>query len=169
MGAIIQPEQIEEVWKSMIFIEEDESMRMVEKLEQDQPALLEYLMTPPEEFTESESENLMYAGIVVWRTFDKYGPELRMITEDEIFEIEDANIEVMEKLEGESAGDGIAMVERMLDSYPQPHILASIAEILLVEDDEEEEIDDEISDQARGTMMLILKTFLDAMIKAEKN
>ncbi|MFM8455756.1 MAG: hypothetical protein ACKOAK_03215, partial [Ignavibacteria bacterium] len=81
--------------------------------------------------------------------------------------IEDANIEVMEKLEGESAGDGIAMIERMLDSYPQPHVLASIAEILLVEDDEVEP-DEDISDQARGTMMLILKTFLDAMINAEK-
>lgn len=168
MGAIIQPEQIEEVWKSMVLIDEDESMNIVDKLEQDQPALLEYLMTPPEEFTEAESENLMYAGVVVWKTFDKYGPELRIITEEEIYEIEDENIEVMEKLEGESAGDGIAMIERMLDSYPQPHILASIAEILLVED-EEEEIEDEISDQARGTMMLILKTFLDAMIKAEKN
>ena len=168
MGAIIQPEQIEEVWKSMVLIDEDESMNIVDKLEQDQPALLEYLMTPPEEFSEPEAENLMYAGVVVWKTFDKYGPELRVITEEEIYEIEDANIEVMEKLEGESAGDGIAMIERMLDSYPQPHILASIAEILLV-DDEEEEIEDEISDQARGTMMLILKTFLDAMIKAEKN
>ncbi len=168
MGAIIQPEQIEEVWKSMVLIDEDESMNIVDKLEQDQPALLEYLMTPPEEFSEPEAENLMYAGVVVWKTFDKFGPELRMITEEEIYEIEDANIEVMEKLEGESAGDGIAMIERMLDSYPQPHILASIAEILLVED-EDEEIEDEISDQARGTMMLILKTFLDAMIKAEKN
>ena len=168
MGAIIQPEQIEEVWKSMVLIDEDESMNIVDKLEQDQPALLEYLMTPPEEFSEPEAENLMYAGVVVWKTFDKFGPELRMITEEEIYEIEDANIEVMEKLEGESAGDGIAMIERMLDSYPQPHILASIAEILLVEY-EEEEIEDEISDQARGTMMLILKTFLDAMIKAEKN
>jgi hypothetical protein len=168
MGTIIQPEHIEEVWKSMIMLDEQESMSIVDKLEEEQPALLEYLMTPPEEFTEAESENLMYAGIVVWRTFDKYGSELRLVTEDEIYEIEDANIEVMEKLEGESAGDGIAMIERMLDSYPQPHVLASIAEILLVED-EELDPEDDISDQARGTMMLILKTFLDAMIKAEKN
>ncbi|MEY3689226.1 MAG: hypothetical protein ACO3GR_04820 [Candidatus Kapaibacteriota bacterium] len=167
MGTIIQPEQIEEIWKSMIMLDEEESVSIVDTLEQEQPALLEYLMTPPEEFTEPEAENLMYAGIVVWRTFDKYGPELRLITEEEIFEIEDANIEVMEKLEGESAGDGIAMIERMLDSYPQPHVLASIAEILLVEDDEVEP-DEDISDQARGTMMLILKTFLDAMINAEK-
>ncbi len=168
MGTIIQPEHIEEVWKSMIMLDEQESMSIVDKLEEEQPALLEYLMTPPEEFTEAESENLMYAGIVVWRTFDKYGSELRLVTEDEIYEIEDANIEVMEKLEGESAGDGIAMIERMLDSYPQPHVLASIAEILLVED-EDLGPEDDISDQARGTMMLILKTFLDAMIKAEKN
>jgi hypothetical protein len=168
MEHIIQPEQIEEVWQSMIMLDEEESMSIVDTLEQKQPALLEYLMTPPEEFSEAESENLMYAGIVVWRTFDKYGPELKTISEDEIYEIEDANIEVMEKLEGESAGDGIAMIERMLDSYPQPHILASIAEILLVEDEELEE-EDEISDQARGTMMLILKTLLDAMIKAGKS
>lgn len=167
MGTIIQPEQIEEIWKSMIMLDEEESVSIVDTLEQEQPALLEYLMTPPEEFTEPEAENLMYAGIVVWRTFDKFGPELRLITEEEIYEIEDANIEVMEKLEGESAGDGIAMIERMLDSYPQPHVLASIAEILLVEDDEVEP-DEDISDQARGTMMLILKTFLDAMINAEK-
>jgi len=73
----------------------------------------------------------------------------------------------MMTLEGESAGDGIAVIERMLDTYPQPHLLASIAELLLVEDEEVEE-DDIISDQARGTMMLILKTVLDAMISAEK-
>ena len=166
MVTIIQPEQIEEVWKSMTMLDDQESMSIVDKLEEAQPALLEYLMSTPEEFTEPEAENLMYAGIVVWRTFDKYGPKLRIITEDEIFEIEDSNIEVMEQLEGESAGDGIAMIERMLDSYPQPHILASIAEILLVED-EELDPEEDISDQARGTMMLILKTFLDAMIKAE--
>jgi hypothetical protein len=34
-------------------------------------------------------------------------------------------------------------------------------------EDEELDPEEDISDQARGTMMLILKTFLDAMIKAE--
>jgi hypothetical protein len=55
----------------------------------------------------------------------------------------------------------------MLDAYPQPHVLASIAEILLVEDEDDDE-EDMISDQARGTMMLVLKTVLDALIAAEK-
>ncbi|MFM8840024.1 MAG: hypothetical protein ACKOFB_02885 [bacterium] len=167
MSTIIQPEHIEEIWKSMIMLDEQTSLNIVDTLEQDQPALLEYLMSPPEEFTEAESENLLYAGIVVWKIFDTFGPDIRVVTEEEIFDIEDTNIDVMMTLEGESAGDGIAVIERMLDTYPQPHLLASIAELLLVEDEEVEE-DDIISDQARGTMMLILKTVLDAMISAEK-
>lgn len=167
MSTIIQPEHIEEIWKSMTMLDEQTSLNIVDTLEQDQPALLEYLMSPPEEFTEAESENLLYAGIVVWKIFDTFGPDIRVVTEQEIFDIEDTNIDVMMTLEGESAGDGIAVIERMLDAYPQPHLLASIAEILLVDDEELEE-DDSISDQARGTMMLILKTVLDAMISAEK-
>lgn len=167
MSTIIQPEHIEEIWKSMTMLDEQTSLNIVDTLEQDQPALLEYLMSPPEEFSEAESENLLYAGIVVWKIFDTFGPDIRVVTEQEIFDIEDTNIDVMMTLEGESAGDGIALIERMLDVYPQPHLLASIAEILLVEDEELEE-DDSISDQARGTMMLILKTVLDAMISAEK-
>jgi len=167
MSTIIQPEHIEEIWKSMIMLDEQTSLNIVDTLEQDQPALLEYLMSPPEEFTEAESENLLYAGIVVWKIFDTFGPDIRVVTEEEIFDIEDTNIDVMMTLEGESAGDGIAVIERMLDTYPQPHLLASIAELLLVEDEEVDE-DDIISDQARGTMMLILKTVLDAMISAEK-
>lgn len=167
MGAIIQPEQIEEVWKSMTMLDEQASMDIVDTFEQHQPALLEYLMSPPEEFSEAEAENLMYAGIVVWKTFDMYGPKITKIEEDEIYAIEDNNIDVMMTLEGESAGDGIAVIERMLDAYPQPHVLASIAEILLVEDEEDDE-EDMISDQARGTMMLVLKTVLDALIAAEK-
>jgi hypothetical protein len=96
-----------------------------------------------------------------------YGPTITKIEEDEIYTIEDNNIDVMMTLEGESAGDGIAVIERMLDAYPQPHVLASIAEILLVEDEDDDE-EDMISDQARGTMMLVLKTVLDALIAAEK-
>jgi hypothetical protein len=167
MSVIIQPEHIEEVWKSMTILDEQTSMEMVDSLEQQQPALLEYLMTPPEEFTIEESENLMYAGIVVWRVFNEYGPPIDLISEDDIYEIEDKNIDVMMTLERESAGDGIAVIERMLEAYPQPHLLASIAEILLVEDEEDED-EELISDQARGTMMLILKTVLDSLIAAEK-
>ncbi|MFM7156862.1 MAG: hypothetical protein ACKO0Y_03510, partial [Bacteroidota bacterium] len=140
---------------------------LVDSMEQQQPALLEYLMTPPEEFTDEEAENLMYAGIVIWKVFDQYGPSIQTIVEDDIYEIEDKNIDVMMTLEGESAGDGIVVIERMLESYPQPHLLASIAEILLVEDEDDDE-EDLISDQARGTMMLILKTALDVLIAAEK-
>ena len=167
MGVIIQPEHIEYVWKSMAILDEQTSMDLVDSMEQQQPALLEYLMTPPEEFTDEEAENLMYAGIVIWKVFDQYGPSIQTIVEDDIYEIEDKNIDVMMTLEGESAGDGIVVIERMLESYPQPHLLASIAEILLVEDEDDDE-EDLISDQARGTMMLILKTALDVLIAAEK-
>ncbi|MFM7339311.1 MAG: hypothetical protein ACKO2H_04300 [Bacteroidota bacterium] len=167
MGVIIQPEHIEDVWKSMAILDEQTSMDLVDSMEQQQPALLEYLMTPPEEFTDEEAENLMYAGIVIWKVFDQYGPSIQTIVEDDIYEIEDKNIDVMMTLEGESAGDGIVVIERMLESYPQPHLLASIAEILLVEDEDDDE-EDLISDQARGTMMLILKTALDVLIAAEK-
>ena len=46
MVTIIQPEQIEEVWKSMTMLDDQESMSIVDKLEEAQPALLEYLMSP---------------------------------------------------------------------------------------------------------------------------
>lgn len=46
MGAIIQPEQIEEVWKSMIMLDEQASLDIVDTFELHQPALLEYLMSP---------------------------------------------------------------------------------------------------------------------------
>jgi hypothetical protein len=89
-----------------------------------------------------------------------------MISEEMIIDLEEKNITLMEKLDGESEGDGIAVVEDLLANYPQPHVLASISEALVLDEDEDQSEEDSISEEARGTMMLILKTALDALLKA---
>ena len=163
LNKIVQHEEIESMWEEVGMMNEDEAMGLIDEIGDAQPALLEYLMTAPEEFNDAEAEQMLYIGVILWKIMNKHSQEMKVISEEELLNLEDKNIAMMEQLQGESEGDGIALIENFLNDYPQPNILASISSALIIDDMEEDDEDEEISEDARGTMMLVLKTALDAM------
>ena len=165
---MIEPEVVDAIWSKVGSMEEEQAMGLINTMSEKQPELLTYIMSAPEEFSDTEAEQMLYIGVVLWQIIEHSAKKLSMISEEMIIDLEEKNITLMEKLDGESEGDGIAVVEDLLANYPQPHVLASISEALVLDEDEDEDQseEDSISEEARGTMMLILKTALDSLLKA---
>ena len=154
---MIEPEVVDAIWSKVGSMEEEQAMGLINTMSEKQPELLTYIMSAPDEFSDTEAEQMLYIGVVLWQIVEHSAKKLSMISEEMIIE-----------LDGESEGDGIAVVEDLLANYPQPHVLASISEALVLDEDEDEDPseEDSISEEARGTMMLILKTALDSLLKA---
>ncbi len=165
---MIEPEVVDAIWSKVGSMEEEQAMGLINTMSEKQPELLTYIMSAPEEFSDTEAEQMLYIGVVLWQIVEHSAKKLSMISEEMIIDLEEKNITLMEKLDGESEGDGIAVVEDLLANYPQPHVLASISEALVLDEDEDEDPsqEDSSSEEARGTMMLILKTALDSLLKA---
>lgn len=155
----ISAEIVEQTWVEMNQMNPEEMIRTVTELSEEQPELLVYLMGAADEvFNQDEREMFIYVGTAVWQMMRRGERALQMISEEDIFEAEDRNIEMLEKMAEESPGDFMAMTGKMLSEYNQIEILRYIVEAIM-EDDE----DLEIREESRGWMLICLKSVVDCL------
>lgn len=84
---------------------------------------------------------------------------LPQITGEVLDKAEEANMKLIEYLEGESEVDFMEAVEELVKNYNQREVLGYVVEALMEESDEECLIRDEY----RGMMMIYLKTVIDCL------
>jgi hypothetical protein len=159
---VIQAEIVDQIWSRIAGFNEEKAMQLIEQLNDEQPELLAYLMAAPEDFEDNEAEQMLYVGVVLWQIIKNANSNLGHISAELLQDLEDENVAMMDRLSEESEGDSMVLVEEMIQHYPQPHVLVSVSEALISDDEDPE---DGVSDNARGFMMLMLKTALDALIR----
>ncbi|MCB0290289.1 MAG: hypothetical protein KDH97_08530 [Calditrichaeota bacterium] len=151
---------VDSAWQEMAGLEIDEIRAMVDKMSEEQPYVLVYLMAAGEEgFSDEEREILLYIGMVVWRIMSQGNAPLPQVDEQMLDTAEAANFEMLEALDRESPGDFIAVAENMLNQYNQLEVLKYIVEAIMEEGDDEEAID--IEEDNKGWMLIVLKTIVD--------
>ncbi len=155
----ISADVVEKTWVEMNQMHPEEMIRTVTELSEEQPDLLVYLMGAGDEiFNQDEREMFMYIGTAVWQMMSRGERPLVRVTEEDIFQAEDQNIQMLEQMAQESPGDFMAVTSRMLSEYNQIEILRYIVEAIM-----EEEEDLEIREDSRGWMLICLKSVVDCL------
>lgn len=160
----IDNEIIERTWESMNYLTLDESMVLVNQMTKEHPLIVAYLMTAGEDFlTREERELLIYLGMVVWKIMTKLSGPLPAVTNEILENAEDRNIRMLEYLEGEPDEEFLNTVGILVENYNQSEILRYVVEAIIEDDDDAVYI----SDQAKGIMLLCIKTVIDSFDKTE--
>ncbi len=153
---------IEDVWKGVDQLSEDDAEGLVGLLGEEQPFLLVYLVaTGEDEFNEDEKEFLLYMGVVIWKVFQQLKSPLPSISEQNLESIESTNIKMLEYLETESESYFHEFVQNLIYDYPQPALLKFVTELIF---DEEEAI----RSRNKGMMLVYLKIIIDCLDKVVK-
>ncbi|KAA3619525.1 MAG: hypothetical protein DWQ05_02030 [Calditrichaeota bacterium] len=163
----IDNDTIEQIWESMNYLTIDESMILVNQMTKEHPLIVAYLMTAGEDMlSKDERELLIYLGMVVWKIMTQLSGPLPAVTNETLEAAEDRNIQMLEYLEGEPEEEFLNTVGVLIENYNQSEILRYVVEAIIEDDDDSVYIGDE----AKGTMLLCIKTVIDSFdtIEAEK-
>lgn len=165
---VISDQIINDVYYRLADLSEESAGSLMDTMAIEQPAILAYLMANASELdTDTESEIMMFTGVVLWQCFKEANPSLAPISEDMVDAKEQANIELMQRMDEMSMNGEADSVQTMLSEYPQEPLLQYALSALTNEEDEEENEDDELSDEligeeAQGIMLIVFKTIIDS-------
>ncbi|MCD6049729.1 MAG: hypothetical protein K0Q55_1132 [Verrucomicrobia bacterium] len=159
-------ETIEAVWEKQMDFSDEEWSQWVDQFAQEQPALLVYLGAADESVRDSEEETseLMPLAALIYDSL-RARTTLPVIDPEVIEEAEDANIALLQSLDDASEAEHHAVVEQLVNEYPQAPMIAFIMERLM---EGNEETPDLAPDQI-GMELLYLKTMIDALTAPKTN
>lgn len=157
----ISAEIVENTWNIIGSMSPLSATQLINKLSEEQPVILAYLMAVGEDMlNQDEKELLLYLGVVVWQIMSQAKTPLPPVTEETLDAVDDSNMKMLEYLEGESEFDFIQTVETIFKNYNQPEVMRYAVEALM-EDNE----DYTIRDEMKGVMIIYLKTVIDCFDK----
>ncbi|HEY1171383.1 MAG TPA: hypothetical protein VGH19_08455 [Verrucomicrobiae bacterium] len=153
-------ETIEAVWEKQSDFSDDDWSQWVDQFAQEQPALLVYLGAADQTVRDSEDGNseLMLLAALIYDSL-RARSTLPAIEPEVIEDAEDANIALLQSLDDASEAEHHAVVEKMINEYPQAPMIAFIMERLMEGNEETPEL---APDQV-GMELLYLKTMIDAL------
>jgi hypothetical protein len=157
-------ETIEAVWETQAEYSEEEWSRWVDQFAGEQPALLVYLGAADQTVRESEDEvsELMLLAALIYDSL-RARTSLPVIEPEAIEEAEDANIALLQSLDDASEAEHHAVVEKLINEYPQAPMIAFVMERLMEGNEETPEL---APDQV-GMELLYLKTMIDALTASD--
>jgi len=166
MTVMVSAETVTRVWQDMAQVSADEAPRFVQQMEEEQPAVMAYLLAVGDAlFNQHEQEIIFYLGMVVWQVMKQSKRRLRKVTEERLDQAEEANLDFLERFSASPEADFESATQEMLDTYPEPEVLRYIVEAINEEEDYDPD-DPPIRDEYRGMAFVYLKTVLDAFISS---
>ena len=149
---------VEKTWIQMAAMSPEDAPEMIDRMTQEQPLILTYLMAVGDElFNQDERELLLFLGIVIWKIMQQGDTPLPEITEEMIDEVEESNFNMLEYLDGESEKEFNETTAAMIENFNQKEILAHVLEAIM----EEPEEGCEITEENQGMLLIYLKTVID--------
>ncbi len=165
---LINDQTITDVYNRSAELGEEQITALMDTMATEQPSVLAYMMANAGEMeSQMEAETLMFTGVVLWNCFKEHYPTMPMVNEDMLDDNEQENIELMHRLDELSLQGETDVVQKMMEEYPQPHLLSfALAAISNEPYDEDEEMPEEdiISEEAQGVMIILFKTIIDCYI-----
>ena len=159
---MISKEIVTQTWQRMARTPTSEASMLIETLKQEQPVILGYLMSLENlPFNQHEREIIFYIGVVVWQIMRESNYSSEQITFEQFRMVEDANYNFLEMLASDTEADFVSAVQSMLETYPEPEVLAYIIEAIMEDDNPD---DPPIRDEYRGLAFIELKIVLDALL-----
>lgn len=153
-------ETIEAVWEQQAEYSEEEWSQWVDQFAQEQPSLLVYLGAADQAVRDAEDEGseLMPLAALIYDSL-RSRFSLPVIDPETIEVAEDTNIALLRSLDNASEAEHHAVVESLVNNYPQSPMIAFIMERLM----EGNEDTPELAPDHVGMELLYLKTMIDAL------
>ncbi len=146
-------EEIEKVWEWFAELQTEGAEKMIETMQHEQPMVLVYLLSSGEDLEEHEHDDLLFLGLLVWKIFRSVQKDLPLVTSEMIEAYGEANSDMIGRLSEESEGDFVISAESIFKSYNQNDVLGVVVEEIISSD--------ELSEVAKGYMLIVLKTLID--------
>jgi hypothetical protein len=155
---------VEKIYEEMAEIAPEEVESLVQKMTEEQPVILTFLLAVSEEFeSEEEKEQFFYMGVTIWRIMASGETTLPSVSEKLLEKTENKNLQMLEYLEEESEEDFMETSMKIMEDYNQPEALRYVVETLF-EDPHDENI---IKEENMGLFFLYLKTVIDCFDNAK--
>jgi len=151
---VVSDSLIEQVWQEIDALEEEEAVRLIESMGEEQPFLLAYLFAIGDnELDEDEKSFLLYMGILIWQCFKRLHPHLPPISQQAFENTQETNIQMLEYLETESEAYFYEFVQMLMQDFPQPALLQFLTESIFEDED--------IRDKNKGMLLIYLKVVIE--------
>jgi hypothetical protein len=159
---MIDEETAESTWREVSQMGSHKARRAMEQLGRKQPALLAFVMARTSKLSADAQELAVYMFFVVYRMFEKKAEKLRRVSERDIEAALTGNEQTLERLE--PAHDRFLERQAIAFQSDESFVLRYIVTTLLEPTDEDDPI--ELTEEEEGTILLYLKTAVDALHRA---
>lgn len=159
----IPAESVERLWDNFFNTPPEQFGATFERLMEQQPAVVVYLMTIEDmENPGEKTGNLCMIGVAALAVMLGHNPRLRQIMPEELEAREEENIKFLENLEEGPEMNYLSTVTKMYHSYNQPTLFEAVVSSLMSgNEDTPEMAPDEI-----GMALLRIKTAIDCLDNA---
>ena len=153
---------VEETWQELGEISPFEVPKLVDKMKNEQPLLLAYLLAVDHDIlNEDERELLLYIGINIWKMMSRGDKRLKKVTEKSLKKNEKNNENMIKYLANEPDFD--EAVINIAENYNQKEVLKYVIEALMEDEPDENGTYCNIRDEYIGAMFMSIKTVIDCL------
>jgi hypothetical protein len=150
---------VDEIWQRVFESDPQESRVLAERMQQEQPFIMIYLMAAEETLLgEEERGEMLMLGAFVWQALSSKGP-LRRVTDTELTAAEAANVGAIEKLDEGPEMDLTAGLGALVANYNQMPLLGAVLETLMAGHEDAPEL----APEHVGMALIHLKTVVDCL------
>lgn len=141
---------------------DDELEKKVMQMNDQQPELVRFLLTPDfEMINDHERQLLLYIGLKIWYSTLFCDIELTTVDTELIQEVEKNNLQMIEYLSEENKEGFIQNTRLMIDNHPQRYLLRFAVETIVDEIPEDNPDDDLVF----GILFFHIKIFIECLDK----
>jgi hypothetical protein len=152
---------VEKAWQEVAELSLSQAGKEMQKMAKNEPDLLAFLMAMTEDLEPEIKELAIYMAFVVYRIFGGSRHKIKKITSKEIIDCYETN----ENLMGRLGSAGQEFIDRVAEIQVsrQPFVMKYVVDTLIEEPEEED--GDELTDEDKGFLFLLLKTVVDLLDK----
>jgi hypothetical protein len=139
---------------------EKDTRKLIRSFQKKQEPLLVYIaaVIEREGLNEEEQDLLTTATILSWRIIQDAFPKLKKVTMEEIEAADNKLFSTLEKFDEMNENQQMHFGTKVLAEYPERELLGYLSEKVVAAED--------IREDARGLIFLVLKNVLDLLIQA---
>lgn len=158
----LSAEIVETTWRKMAAMPLDEMPELMERLENEQPEIMAFLMAIDADLlNQDERELLFYLGMVVWQIMRQGTPRPKRVSVKHLEELITRTEQIVETFMNESAGDFMVTMSRAIKAHHQIHVLRYVVEALFEVDEDAEYT--AMREEMKGVVFKNLKIVLEAL------
>jgi hypothetical protein len=157
---MISEDQVRQADEALAGMTERDTRKLIRNFQKKQEPLLVYIaaVIEREGLNEGEQDLLTTATILSWRVMQDAFPKLKKLTMEEIEDADNKLFSTLEHFDGMNQDQQMQFGTKVLAEYPERELLGYLSEKVMAAE--------EIREDAKGLIFLILKNVLDLLIQA---